>query len=300
MKIPGYFRYTSLPRDIDLALVEHRWMIALAMVASLAAGTQSVLAGASSILPVAGAGLSGGASVFLAWAIGREMDPDHPPSALVGGAIGGATMLVWGAPSILVSGWVLVLLRLVARTTGLAPRPFDTLILIGVSLGLGLVRGSDFILLAATGLALDGWLAPVHRNHRFAAAGLGFAWLATVFAQFSPSSVDVDLAILVWVGLGVIAVAFLALTLSRWEVEAQADRTPEPLKPRRVHAGQVLGVLLALGLPMARGSRGLLAQSALWAAMAGIAVFHMVWIGVSAVRGRKGPRAEKVRRARPE
>lgn len=284
MEIPSYYRFTSLPRDIDLRLVEHRWMIALAAVGGLAAGAQSVLYGASSIMPLVGSALMGGVSVFLAWAIARELDPDHERAALVGGLVGGATMLVWGGPSILISGWVLVLLRLVARTTGLTPRPADTLAVVGVSLGLGLVRGADFLLLAAAGLALDGWLPPGQRYHKLAAVGLGFAWIVAEFAPLSPSSPEVALGILPWLGLGALAVAFLALTVRRWEVESRADRTPELLNPRRVHAGQALGVVLALGLPIARGSRGLLAQSALWAAMAGIVAYHLVRIGVSILR----------------
>ncbi len=293
MEIPSYYRFTSLPRDIDLALVEHRWMIVLAAAGGLAAGAQSALSGTSSFMTVLTAGLFGAASVFLAWAIGRELDPDHQRSALVGGLAGAVTMLLWGGPSILVSGWVLVLLRLIARTTGLSPRPADTLAVVAVSLGLGWVRGSGFLLLTAVGLALDGWLPPDQRNHKFAAVGLVLAWIVAQVAPLSASGGRDPLAFTIWAGLGAAAAAFLAVTVSRWQVEARADRTPERLNPQRVHAGQGLGVLLALGLPLAQGASGLRAQSALWAAILGIVVFHLLRVGVPAIRARVSTKPRK-------
>lgn len=283
VEIPSYYRFTSLPRDIDLDLVEHRWMIVMAAGGGLAAVAQSALSGMSSIVQIAQAALIGAIGVFLAWAIARELDPDHQPSALVGGLAGGAAVLAWGAPSILVSGLALLLLRLVARTTGLTPRPADTITVVGLGLALGLVRDLNLLLVTAVGLALDGWLHPEHENHKYAAVGLALAGAVAQLAPLATQETVEPLGVAAWAGLGALAVLFLALVARRWQVEAPADRTGEPLTPERVHAGQGLGVLLAVGIALGEGERGLRALSVLWAAIAGIAIFHAVRVGISTI-----------------
>ena len=69
--------------------------------------------------------------IFLTWAMIREVDPDHPPVALMGGLVAGLWVLSGlGVIGALAVGGLMVAARLVSNTTGRRPLITD-LITIG-------------------------------------------------------------------------------------------------------------------------------------------------------------------------
>lgn len=205
-------------------------------------------------------------AVFLAWALCRELDPDRERVAFVAAGVALLGLAVTGLPGIAALFVVLLAIRVLNRTTGVAATPLDALGLLGLALWLALEGSWLYLALAAAALLLDGMLPP--RDLRRAGAGLGAAVLgASAIAFIAPQPAPFEpqaLALLLGVLLGIL---FAPALRGVNRLETTADDTAEPLLSVRVQAGQVLALLAGLGLALWRGAEGLAELMPLWAAM---------------------------------
>lgn len=131
---------SHLGRPLDLG---NRWNLAIAVL-SVLAGVAGLVFGTAgdegSWFPVRAAG-----ATFLAWALGRELDPDRQVSAMVAG-LGGMGWALAGLPTALLPMAALLLAaRLVAETTGRRPLASDL--------------GAMVVLAAVTSFTRVGWVA---------------------------------------------------------------------------------------------------------------------------------------------
>ena len=174
-------------------------------------------------------GWAAGLSIFLAWALTRELDPDHPGSALL--AAGLATC--WGGYS---SGLFLLLLgmRLVSRTPGLPARWLDSLLVIGLAW-----TRPNAAWIAAAAFFLDATLDKPLRRH------LVFGLLALVSMGHSDSLLGAAYAPETGWGL-LLCLSFLSLGMSTGPLQSLGDASGAPLSAGRVLAAQLLAVLAAL------------------------------------------------------
>lgn len=107
---------------------------------AIAALTMAVIVGGIVLQLIVGEGLtqgvswgiSAGLTVFLAWALGRELDPDHDLSAFVAAGLALIGLLLFDLPSLMALLWMLFFLRMVNRTTGLPARILDSLLILGL------------------------------------------------------------------------------------------------------------------------------------------------------------------------
>jgi hypothetical protein len=246
---------------------------ALTLVVAIAGAILRLLSGAA---PLESAlwGIGAGLVVFLTWALGRELDPDHDLSAFVGTGLAIIALLIFDRPSLLVIVWLLMILRIVNRTVGLPARPLDSLGVLG--LGAWLVWQGDWMvgLATAAGFLLDGLLSPPLRRHLFVS---GLAFVATLvlsifhgdMAMESGPTTAVVIAAVVMAGL------FLVVIATSREAEAVGDAKGKPLNPRRVRAAQVLALLTALLFAWWAGASGMVALLPLWAAMTGVGFYRL-------------------------
>lgn len=138
---------TGIGRGLDLDLRSNRFVLVGAAVATAAYAGYALATGGE----IAGA-LIVGIVVFLAWAIGRELDPDRPQVAAWAMPIAFAAA-IYDLPSGVVAAVALIALRLVAGTTGATVTWVD----VGVLALLGFAAGSTQVLwIAALTLAI--WL----------------------------------------------------------------------------------------------------------------------------------------------
>lgn len=267
-------RLTGLGRELDFTLPEHRWLAVLVLSAATGAAILTRTGGAA-WLQAGLEALAAGAAVFFTWALARELDPDSPRSALLAAAVAGPATLVFEPASILLSGWALIALRLVARTTGVPARPLDTVGLLGISLWLALARGPWIMALGALALGLDGWLEPEKRSHKLGALVAALLALGLALASGWTPAAQRPARPLFMVGLLGLAALFFVLPAGRGAVQSSADYTGEPLRTRRVRAGQLLAVGAVTAAALADGSAGLQSAGALLSALTGIVIFHL-------------------------
>ena len=243
---------TGLARPIDLSVPSNRFAVVLAAVAVAVTWPLAVVVGDAGVVAGLGRAAAVGVGAFLAWAIGRETDPDHPDTARLAGVLFAA--LAWiGAPALAGLFALLLAVRLVARTTGHAPTLVDLVVLVAVA-GLAARTASGFTaaLAIAVGLYLDTRHArPASSRNHVAAGAAGVAAVAVTILAGGllqrwtvPSVPELVLAV---------AVLAASFRLRAGQVRSVADLTGQPLDTGRVTAarrllvGTLAGALLWSG-----------------------------------------------------
>jgi hypothetical protein len=139
---------TSLSRIIDPRVQNNVLALGIAIVAGVAALAARLLddtGTVESLLDAFGAGVA----VFLAWALGRELDPDNDSSALVA-ELGAFALWFWLPSSAGLLFATLILVRLIVRSTGRAPTRGDLIFAALVTAGTVAVAVSSY----------EGWSRP--------------------------------------------------------------------------------------------------------------------------------------------
>lgn len=215
-------KFTHLGRIVSFAYPTHRVLIGLCALAGIAGW---LVAGA-------GAGATA-ATVFLAWALSREIDPDRPGLSLVAAAGAGGLVVATGATSLAGLGMAMLAARIVARSTGASPLLTD----IGaVGVAAGIVSrtplGWSTGLGVAAAIALDTMLErPAPRPHAWLALAVGVAvTLAAVLSGALPQAWTPPEAVTL---AAVAAVVALAVTAGRRPPMSEDDRG-DPLVAERV------------------------------------------------------------------
>jgi hypothetical protein len=245
------------------------------------------LAGAAYFLHDAGAagalsaGLGGLMAAFLAWALGREVDPDRNAAAFIAMALTVAAVALGWSPAIWVLTLCLMATRIVVRTVGQAARLTDLALVTALAAMAVFADGYWAMgLIAGFAMAID-LLYDRTRTLNFV-----FAAFATGLSMFALVQRGGDLAALTLQPLGQIdpawSLAALILTalsaifiLTCPAVTSVCDSRGEPLERRRVRGGAMIVVLFATAA-MFEGQAGLLASLPIWAALASLVAGRLI------------------------
>ena len=259
--------------------------IAIGLLAAAVAVTGGIvqLSGGMTLMESLLWGIGAGLSLFLAWALTRELDPDHDLSAFVGAGLMLIGLLVSALPSLLALFWLLVVLRIVNRTVGLPARPLD--LLGALMLGGWLTWQGNWVagLLTAVAFLLDG-LLPLRARNRLFLSGIAFAGtlvLSVFQGNMAKEQGPIMASVLAAVATGGLFVFVIATTR---EVKAVGDATGERLSARRVQAAQILALVTALLYTWWEGASGMATLLSLWAAMAGAALYRLALLFLSRSR----------------
>ena len=268
---------TTIGRRIDLRDRTNAGVVALSLTA-FAAGTLLHLVRGSGIGSSLSTGLAWGGSAFLSWALARETDPDRWLSAFfaAGGALAGVILL--GNPHFLLLFWVLLALRYVNRTTGLAPGALDWIGMYGVLLWLGFSTHWTIPLLAFPTV----FFAGLRRLPSVLRIGLplllpaatvtyGFlrAWHFTI-----PALNSVEIFVMAGVPLAVLPVIVSYRTIS-----SVGDQTGSPLTTHRLQWALGWAISAALVLTVS-GAATVGEIGPLWAALVGTAIGRAIEVVV--------------------
>lgn len=238
------------------------------------------MAGGAIYLWVSGAGFFqgvyrgavAGLAVFLAWALGRELDPDHDAAAFVGAGLAAGAVPFLNPPALAALLWLLILLRVVNRTTGLSCTLVDSLVLIGLSAWMLFKRDWIAGVMTAAALVCDGVLPP-KRQRQLRLAAVPLAGTAWVFIK-QPALFRISHDLIQPSGLVfLMALSFVPVIIGVRTLRSPGDLTGELLRPSRVIAAQILALSSGILAAVFLGFPGIERLMPFWAAVVGSALF---------------------------
>ncbi|MFP4563289.1 MAG: hypothetical protein ACLFRY_08245 [Spirochaetia bacterium] len=275
-------RRTALGRPVDFSWTTNIIITAAAGVAFLG-GITAQLALRQPVWDSFVWGFRFSLGLFLAWALGREIDPEHDISALIGAALAVPAIIVFGTPMILGGFWLLVALRIVVRTAGPKPGAVEAAIVTALALWLS-YRYSRLYGCAAVILFIFDALLPPRNKLSFLFAGISAAGTAviTLFLVDAAGTFVLSRAMGILI-LGLIA-AVLFLILTERHVHARSDDGSHPLSRKRIRAAHIGCLVLGVLLIYQTGPSGFIDTIPLIAAIAGAVLYRP--LGLIRRRGR--------------
>ncbi len=219
-----------------------------------------------------GVAVNAAAMLFLAWAVAREIDPDHSQSALLAAALGGFILLGGSAPAG-ASVALLAALRIVTRSTGKAPTGLDLVALTLLAGAIALTpRGWIGGVAVAAALAWDTGLpeGSPRRNYVGSLAALAATSAVTLLGDtlevgfVMPDPLD-------WAAVagGMLGFAFMR----RYAPRSVQDRGKAKIRPERLRAGQRLAAGCGLGAFAVFGGAAVPLLAGLWGTLIGVALY---------------------------
>lgn len=265
-------KLTTIGRAIDLRTPTNLAVVILTLVTFLGGLLVTSLFRGEALATSALTSLAWAGSVFLSWALARELDPDRWFSAFfaVAGALVAASL--FAPPVLLTMFWFLIAMRIINRSTGLPPGVIDVVGFCTISAWLGWTTHWVFLFLALPALLLTGVrLRPARTQFLItlviAAGGIALG----IVRSWTLTSLDPTEHLL---EMNVVVAITLACTLvirSYRNATSVADRTGEPLDPQRIQWALAWG--LSAGIVLTFGTGASLQEiSPLWAALAGTAL----------------------------
>jgi hypothetical protein len=264
------YRFSGVGRPVDPSYATNRAIILLALLAFVG-GTARAIMGASEWLDASFLGANAALTVFLAWALTRELAPDDEAGAFGAVALVGIAWFTLGRQSLLIPALLMLALRIVNRSTGKAAEPTDTLF---VAPFFGLVAWSvswTLGLVGAAAFALDAGLpgAPGQPRRRYH-WGVAVALLAVTGARLLGGTPGIRLPDAPLVFLVITGMALLA-GFAYPSPRSVGDVDGAPLVDTRVRSGFLLGVAATVLLTLDAGV-GTGSLAVLWCSLGAAAV----------------------------
>ena len=272
MTTPPRFRLrTGLGRMLDVEHRSNRYIAAAAVLGVFATLVWRWATEAEDPWPWA---FRVGAGLFLAWAIGRELDPDDTMSAGLASIIV-VPLLALGAPSLGAAAAVLIATRIAVRTTGVSPHLIDGVVLTAFAAYLGSQANAWpalGVLILAVGT--DRYAHPPGPVRTLWFAG-AMTIAATVTAFVLSDTIDwVQPTIPEWIVIGATAtLGFLAIVNTRPPVST-ADYHPGDLSETRLRFGRVLAVFALVVGVVYVGGPTVADLIPAWAALGSVTALH--------------------------
>jgi hypothetical protein len=266
-------RITGIGRPVDLGYPTNRAIAAVAVAVTVGGSVLEWLTGAGGLQGAAW-GVGAGLAVFLAWALCRELDPDHELSAFV--AAGLALLgLFFGTADLGALLWFIVVARVLNRSTGLTATILDSLAVVGLGGWLVVQRGAwVYGLVSAVTLALDGGLASPNRKQWVFAGGALLAtalWAGLTGSWWGGEGLSVGAVVAVLA----MSVVFVPVIAASGAPSTVGDQTGERLQAIRVRAAQAAALLAGILMGLWAGRAGIVALMPLWAAVVGAALYRV-------------------------
>lgn len=240
------YQYTSIGRPLDPAYPTNRAVLILMPVAAALGAAVAWSAGAD-LLQLLQQALVFALVLFGSWALARELDPDDNPAAFIGMACAMVVALTVSSPGVLIVFVTLGLVRIVNRSTGLAARRLDSVVLVVLSVAvIYLTESPLFGVVAALAFILDGSLKdPLRQQWFYGLVCLGGSIVYMVDHDISLGHLSAPDALLEWLTVLFLLIFALDTALMR-SVRSIGDVGGRPLDVNRVRGGMAVGLCAAL------------------------------------------------------
>ena len=255
---------TGIGRPLDPRLASNRIAIAVGLLGTILALILQWMNGESINIIAAGAM---GVGVFLAWAIARELDPDHPSSATFAVAIA-AGAVAFGP---FASGAVAVAMlgaRVMVGTVGTHLRPADIVVLSGAAAYAG-TRPEAW---GAAALVIAGVF--VARPPRAGAIAATFALSTVAGAVVTGATPDPGTPSNLTITLIAVTIVATAISFPARRVASHTDTGRSPVSTTRVSMARV-GMAAVIVVGSVLGVDGAQALAPAIAALVGVAVIRL-------------------------
>ncbi|NJL93948.1 MAG: hypothetical protein HC915_09560 [Anaerolineae bacterium] len=267
--------FTALGRVFDpLTYWTHRVVVVLATVGGLV-GLGRGLVDERSLADSLWAGVIGGFTVAAAWAIARELDPDHDPSALVAGGVALLGFAALQTPLWLVGVLAAIMLpRVINQSAGVPLFLTDAVFLVAFCAVLGLLGWWSWGVLLGVALLANAWLPRSFAlGVTFGAVGI----IAAVAAAALSDNLSVGIgegAVGLLVSATVLAYVFIVIPRFPARLASQGDVGEERLLGLRVMVANIFALAMLFGIGL-QGNRDGLDALPLWAALLGVLVWRL-------------------------
>jgi hypothetical protein len=240
------YRYTSIGRPLDSAWPTNKAVLVLLPVAAVLGAALAWAAGGT-LTEVLLRALNVALVLFVSWALARELDPDDHGVAFISMAAGVLAAVVTDSPGVLAAFAALGLIRIVNRSTGMAARKSDSVLL--ALLSITVVYWSESPLfggVAALAFLLDGSLKdPLRHQWGFALVCLGAMVVYMVDHDVGFGRLSAPDSLFEWLAVLFLLMFALDTVLTR-KIRSRGDVNNRPLDLNRVRGGMVVGLLAAL------------------------------------------------------
>lgn len=285
--------FSGILRSLDLHYPPHLAFVLLSVINGVVFGLFHLLSRSNqSLWQSLLVGLMSGVATGVTWLYAREIDPDYEPSAFVAVALTIITLFLIALPSptapllpppsaLLSYAWLIVILRILNRSTGRSARLFDLLGLLALTGWLIWQSHLSYGIVATAAFFLGTRLPDPHpRQAYFALAALVITlatlarpghisqlWTMLLMRQMSP---------LATLGLLAIALLFFPVILSYHQTTTTCDSGGKLLKPLRIQAAQSIALAVALLFAAWQGKEGLITFLPLWGAILGVSLYRFL------------------------
>ena len=216
-----------------------------------------------------------GLGLFLAWALGREIDPEHDISALAAALLSVPAMILFGTPMIIGGFWILIALRCVVRTAGPKPGAVDGALITALALWLAYRYSWPYGATAVLFLLFDALLKPRNKLS-FLFAGIAAAGTAVITFLLTGGAGTFALSRAMGILIPAVTAAVLFLILTERRLHARSDDGSHQISRARLRAAQAGSLVLLVLLLYRTGLTGFTDRIPLLAAVAGAVLYRPV------------------------
>ena len=239
------YKYTSIGRPLDPAHWTNKAVLILMPLAAIFGAVMAWL-GDGQGMQILHSAIAYLLISFGSWALARELFPDDKPAAFVSMALAILAALSFDSPGILIVFATLGLVRIVNRSTGMAARKTDSIIVTLLVFWVIYATRSPFYgAVAALAFVFDGSLKnPLRHQWAFALVCFGGMIVYMVDHDVGLAYFSAPDSLIEWLSL--IALLILALDLFLLKkVRSVADLNGQPLDLTRVKGGMAVGLFAA-------------------------------------------------------
>ncbi len=212
-------------------------------------------------------------SIFLTWALARELAPDHPISAFIGLPLMLVPLWFDQLPHLIPVVALLMILRTVSRITGQSAHWPDSILLVGLSIFFAWEQEYILSFGIDLGLLLDGWLVNSLKRHRYLAS---ISLLATVgvmiFLGVSFRMVSIPLPY----SFSLLNTIFLLVIIFDYSSpESLTDNQSKKIDSQRIRSAQLLAFGIMIVSAFVEDEFNVIFHFPFWGAITGINLYFL-------------------------
>lgn len=266
-------KISALSRPLDMNYPDNRLIVSLFVVVFLVSTSMRVFSG-DSFIPGLIWSARAAVSVFFAWALTKEIDPDNPGSALIASFLGISALFFTNNSGLLVAVFLLAVLRMVNRTTGVPLTVLDSILI--MLMGTYLVYSGKWAYGMLMGIAflMDAVLEKPVRRHLFFG---GITTLIGIFGlckDLTAESFTPEYHLYHFFALLVLILFLIVRIIFAGTPHSLADISGEQLSRERIVAASLI-TFFAGTLALLAGPSVIIDTLPLWVAISGTVLFDI-------------------------